>query len=338
MTTTLSIGLFGAGRIGTVHGANIAAHPRARLAVVCDPVPTAADALAGRYGAAAVTEPEQAFTHDLDAVVIASSTSTHLDLLTAAAQRGVPALCEKPIDLNVRRARDARPRPSEGAASIMLGFNRRFDPTFSQLRTQVAGGAIGRLEQLVITSRDPSPPPEHYIAASGGIFRDQTIHDFDTVRSFVPRIVSVHATGANAFSPEIREHGDHDSAVITLRGADDELITIINSRHSVFGHDQRIEAFGSAGMLQAGNVTPTTVRHFGADGTESASPYVPFFLERYADAYRAELDAFVDAASTGAEPSPGYDDGLLALELAEAAVESARTGRTIHMEETNVRS
>ena len=334
------IGLFGAGRIGKVHAANIAAHPQLDFVVVCDPVRAGAEAISEQYGTAVETDPARAFEHGLDAVVIASSTSTHLDLLTAAAAHDVAALCEKPIDLDLGRVRASREHFAGRDSPIMIGFNRRFDPSFEQLRTRVARGDIGTLEQLVIISRDPAPPPEAYIAVSGGIFLDQTIHDFDTARSFVPEISSVHAAGANVFSPEIERQGDHDSAVLTLTGAGGELVTIINSRHSAFGHDQRIEAFGSQGMLQAGNLSDTAVRHFTSSGTETADPYVTFFLERYAEAYRRELDAFVQAVGAGIRPTPGFDDGLQALELADAAVESARTGATIHLpaEDFDVRS
>lgn len=338
--TRIRIGLFGAGRIGTVHAANLAAHPRLDFVVACDPVRTGAEAIAERYNTSVETAADRAFEHGLDAVVIASSTSTHLDLLTAADEHDVAALCEKPIDLDLARVRASRERLSSSRSPIMVGFNRRFDPSFEALRMRVRRGDIGNLEQLVIISRDPAPPPEEYIAVSGGIFRDQTIHDLDTARSFVPAVRSVHAAGANVFSPEIGRQGDHDSATLTLTGEGGELITIINSRHSAFGHDQRIEAFGSEGMLQAGNLADTTVRHFAAGGTETADPYVTFFLERYAQAYRRELDVFVQAIDAGARPSPGYDDGLAALELADAAAESVRTGATIHLpaKDSDVRS
>jgi myo-inositol 2-dehydrogenase/D-chiro-inositol 1-dehydrogenase len=214
----------------------------------------------------------------------------------------------------------------------MMGFNRRFDPAFAAIRQRVAAGEIGRLEHLSIVSRDPAPAPAAYIAASGGIFRDMTIHDFDMARFFIPDIVDVAAHGANVFSDYIAEAGDFDSAVVTLRGRNGELVSITNSRHSAYGYDQRLEAFGSGGMLRADNISPTTVRSFGSRAVEGADPYEPFFLERYAAAYRRELDHFVEAVHTGSPCSPGFDDGMAALILADAAAESAATGRTITVE------
>ena len=204
--------------------------------------------------------------------------------MSRAAAHGLAVLCEKPIDLDIDTVLECRERISTCSVPIMLGFNRRFDPHFASIRTQVAAGSIGALEQLLITSRDPAPAPRDYIAASGGIFRDMTIHDLDIARFFIPEIVEVSAVGANVFSDDIRELNDFDSATITLRGSNGELVTIVNSRHCAFGYDQRLEAFGTDGMLSAGNVTKTLVRRYDASGTEEAPPYLPFFLERYAQA------------------------------------------------------
>ncbi|MEO5779530.1 MAG: Gfo/Idh/MocA family oxidoreductase, partial [Arthrobacter oryzae] len=262
-----------------------------------------------------------------------SPTDTHVDLIRTAANHNLAVLCEKPVDLDLARARrclDDRARPAPGGRTdVMLGFNRRFDPAFADVRGRVAAGEIGQLEQLTIISRDPSPAPEPYIRTSGGIFRDMSIHDLDMARFFVPDIIEVTAHGSNVFSDYIRAAGDYDSAVITLRGRGGELVTITNSRHSAFGYDQRLEAFGNDGMLSAGNVSPTTVRRYTASAVEQAVPYEPFFLERYATAYRRELDHFVAAVSSGGMCSPGLDDGVAALVLAEAAAASAAAGRTI---------
>jgi myo-inositol 2-dehydrogenase / D-chiro-inositol 1-dehydrogenase len=326
----LKVALFGSGRIGQVHARNIAAHPDLELAWIADPFIDGARSLAAATGAAAVETADEVFANsDLDAIVIGSPTNTHVDLISRAMGQGVAALCEKPIDLDMERVRACRDAIRGSKTPLMLGFNRRFDPNFAAIQSRVAAGEIGRLEQLTIISRDPAPAPAAYIATSGGIFRDMSIHDLDTARFFVPDIIEVSAAGANVFCDYIEEAGDFDSVVITLRGRDGELITITNSRHSSYGYDQRLEAFGSEGMLNASNVSPTTVRKYGATGTEEADAYQPFFLERYAEAYRNELDSFAKAIRSGTACSPGFDDGLQALLLADAAEESARSGRVV---------
>lgn len=333
-TSTLRVALFGSGRIGQVHAQSIAAHPDIELVVVADPFVEGAQALAAAVGGRAVRDPDEAFGEpDLDAVIIASSTPTHVDLMSRATARGLAVLCEKPIDLDIDTVIACRDRVTAHSTPIMLGFNRRFDPHFAQVRQQVTDGAIGELEQLVIISRDPAPAPRDYIAASGGIFRDMTIHDLDMARFFVPDITEVTATGSNVFSNDIEELGDFDSTTVTLRGRQGEIVSIINSRHCAFGYDQRVEAFGAKGMLSAGNVTPTTVRRSDSSGTEQAQPCLPFFLERYTAAYRAELDAFARAIRRGEPCSPGFDDGVAALVLADAAAESAATGKTVAVQQ-----
>lgn len=332
--TPLKVALFGSGRIGQVHARNIAAHPDLELAWIVDPFIDGAEKLAAATGAKAVQSPDEVFSRDdLDAIIIGSPTNTHVDLISKAAERGIAALCEKPIDLDIDRVRACRAALQGSKTPLMLGFNRRFDPSFAAVHARVASGEIGRLEQLTIISRDPAPAPAGYIATSGGIFRDQSIHDLDMARFFVPDIIEVTATGANVFCDYIEEAGDFDSVTITLKGSGGELVTITNSRHSAYGHDQRLEAFGSDGMLSAGNMTPSTVRRYTATGTEEADAYLPFFLERYAQAYRNELDSFVASIRTGIPCSPGFDDGVKALVLANAAEESARSGRTVKIEQ-----
>ena len=329
----LRFGLFGAGRIGRVHAASLAAHPRTELAIVHDPVEVAAHEVARLYGATPTSDAEAILSDPgIDAVIIASPTPTHVDLLTACVQAGKAVLCEKPIDLDLARV-DACWEEIKGLTTpVMVGFNRRFDPTFAEVQERVAGGEIGRLEQLLIISRDPAPAPAAYIASSGGLFRDMTIHDFDMARFFLGEVVEVQATGANLIEPYIAEAGDVDSALVTLRGAGGELCQITNSRRCAFGYDQRVEAFGATGMLSAGNQTATSVRHSGAAGTETAQPYLNFFLDRYAVAYQAELDHLVICVEQGLIPSPGFYDGRAALVLADAATESAKTGRAVRVE------
>jgi myo-inositol 2-dehydrogenase / D-chiro-inositol 1-dehydrogenase len=242
---------------------------------------------------------------------------------------GKAVLCEKPIDLDLARVDACRAEIGALSDRVMVGFNRRFDPSFRDIRTRVAAGEIGTLEQLTIISRDPAPPPVAYVAVSGGLFRDMTIHDFDMARYLLGEVIAVTATGANLISDEIEAAGDIDSAVVVLRGAGGGLCSITNSRRCAFGYDQRLEAFGELGMLAAANQLPTSVRFSGAEHTEAAAPYHNFFLDRYTPAYRAEMDHFVTAVETGSAPSPGFDDGRAALVLADAANESLRTGTTV---------
>ncbi len=326
------IGLFGAGRIGRVHADSVAHHPRTTLAAVHDPMPDAAREVAGSQGARLATSPEDVFTDpDIDAVIIGSPTPTHVDLLTAAVKAGKAVLCEKPIDLDLARV-DACWQDVKGdGGTIMLGFNRRFDPSFADARARLAAGEIGDLEQLIIISRDPAPAPAGYIASSGGIFRDMTIHDFDMARFFLGEVVEVQAMAANLIEPYIAEAGDHDSASVTLRAAGGQLCQIVNSRRCAFGYDQRLEVFGSSGMLSVSNQVPTTVRRSDATSTEAAPPYLDFFLERYTTAYRAELDHFVTSIEKGTAPSPSFADGRQALALADAANESLSSGRAVRL-------
>lgn len=330
MTQQARIGLIGTGRIGQVHARSIDALKDATLQWVCDPFVEGAERTAAQFGGRVTADPAEVLgAGDVDAVIIASPTATHVDLISAAIDSGIAALCEKPIDLDIARVDALRPKAAEASVPIVLGFNRRFDRHFAELRRRVGTGEIGRLEQLTIVSRDPAEAPAAYLAASGGIFRDMTIHDLDIARFFVPDIVEVTARGAIAFSEVASGLDDFDSAVVTLRGANDELITITNSRHAAYGYDQRIEAFGSAGLLQVGNQTDTSVRRWGSDGVETLSPYQNFFLERYADAYRLELVEFLKAVRGEPADAPGYEDGRSALLLADAADRSARTGASV---------
>lgn len=326
----MHIGLFGAGRIGTVHAESIAAHPNAELAWVYDPVTEAAQRVATANGGRATSSIDDAFS-GVDAIIIASPTATHVDLIIQAVEAGLPVLCEKPIDLDLARVDDCWAHIKDASPVVMIGFNRRFDPSFREIHDRIVAGEIGRLEQVTIISRDPQAPPPNYVAGSGGLFRDMTIHDLDMARFLLGDIVEVHAVGSNLIDPGIAEAGDIDGAVIVLRAASGALATIANSRRCAFGYDQRVEAFGSAGMLQAANHLPTSVRLSSSEQTESAAPYLTFFRERYAAAYTAELSHFIDCVGSGTSPSPGFTDGREALALADAANESMRTEAVVRI-------
>ena len=324
--------LFGCGRIGRVHADSIDVHPQAELAWVYDPIESAALEVGKRYGAATAPDVDAAMDDpNVDAVVIASATPTHVDLLTRAVRAGKAVLCEKPIDLDMARVDRCWVEIAALNPTVMVGFNRRFDPSFREVHDRIAAGDIGRLEQLIIVSRDPAPAPREYLATSGGLFRDMTIHDFDLARFFLGEVVEVYATGANVVADYIAELGDIDSAVVVLRGVDGALCHITNCRRSVFGYDQRLEAFGSAGMLSVGNQHSTSVRLSNATQTEAAPEYLNFFLDRYTPAYRAELDHLITGMEQGSQPTPGFADGREALALADAALESLRTGQMVRL-------
>jgi myo-inositol 2-dehydrogenase/D-chiro-inositol 1-dehydrogenase len=326
----LRVAVLGAGRIGQVHARSIAESGEAELAWVCDPVVTSAKELAERYGATASPEPQDAIDDpSVDAVVIASPTPTHTDLIGRSALAGKRILCEKPIDLDLARIDAVWAAIADRAPFVMLGFNRRFDPSMKEVHDRVAAGEIGPIRALRITSRDPQPPPAAYLATSGGMFRDMTIHDFDMARFFLGDIVEVSAVASHDGRPDFIAAGDHAQAVVTMRDRRDALCTIVNSRSCAYGYDQRLEAFGDLGSLEVGNLTPTSVRASNARETEAAGPVLDFFLERYMPAYKAELAEFLAAIREDRQPTVGFADGRAALVLADAAAESAATGRVV---------
>lgn len=321
------IAILGAGRIGRIHATNAARHPGLRLKYIVDPVAAAAESLAADTGAQVATLETALADPSVAGVIIASSTDTHLEYSCRAVAAGKAAFCEKPIDQDLARARSAS--ATLGGARLFLGFNRRFDPHFQALKARLDSGAVGTLETVQITSHDPAPPPVSYIKVSGGIFKDMTIHDFDMARWLLAEpVTQVYAAASCLVDPAIGEAGDVDTAKILLRTGSGKLCVISNSRRSGYGYDQRIEAFGSKGMVKADNVLESTVSVWGADGA-AADRLQNFFLDRYAAAYRLEMDHFADILSGKAAPAVTYADGVGALALAEAAAQSATSGQVV---------
>jgi len=323
--------LFGAGFIGSIHGNNIAAHPRANLQYVYDVNTAAAERLAARHGAQVATSPEAIWAaDDVDAVLIASSTNTHAELLSAAIKAGKPVYCEKPIDLDLERVKAV---VQEGIASklpILIGFSRRFDANHLAVRDMIESGVIGKLEMVHITARDPQPPPLAYIKVSGGQFRDQTIHMFDLLCWIAGQApVEVYATGSSMMDPAITAAGDVDTSMLILKFADGALCHIDNSRHTGYGYDERIEVFGAEGLVESRRKPVREVAIYKGGKVIEDGMFAGWF-ERMEPTFRLALDAFA-ASLEGAEgiDYPTLQDGLRAQMIAEAAVESLHKNQPV---------
>lgn len=326
----MKVALFGAGRIGKVHAASIKTDPRSELVAVTDVMTEAATGLAEDHGIAALSPEEILGDASIDAILIASSTNTHSDLIEAGVAAGKAIFCEKPIDLSLERARKVGAATAGHTKPMMMGFNRRFDPNFAALKAALDGGEVGKGELLAVTSFDPAPPPVSYIEVSGGLYRDMMIHDFDMCSFLFGMPQSVMAHGSCLVDPKIGEAGDVDTAVVTLTYGDGRLASIRNSRRALYGYDQRVEVLGSEGALSAENETESTVVKSTAAGVVSAKP-VYFFLERYMKAYAVEWSAFVDACVEGTPVPASIQDGINALALAEAANMSRAQGRPVEV-------
>jgi myo-inositol 2-dehydrogenase/D-chiro-inositol 1-dehydrogenase len=299
---------------------------------VCDPIEDAAIALARRHGARWSADSRDALADaSVDAVVIASATATHTDLVRDAVLAGKKVLCEKPIDLDLAKVDRCWTEIASHAPFVMVGFNRRFDPTFREVHERVQTGEIGMLRTLRLTSRDPAPPPAAYLGVSGGMFRDMSIHDFDMARFFLGEIVEVQAMASTNGAEMFESARDHAQAIIVMRASSGALCTIVNSRTCAYGFDQRLEAFGDLGSLEAGNLTPTAVRANTATVTAAAGRVLDFFVERYMPAYTAEFAEFLTAIGHDRPPAVGFADGRAALVLADAAAESIATGRAVRV-------
>ena len=328
----MRIGILGCGRIGKVHARSAMQNSRCKVMAVADAHPQAAREMAEDSGARVQSADEIIAAWDIDAVIICSPTDTHADYIEAAARAGKATLCEKPVDLSAGRIAACLERIAPTRIPLMIGFNRRFDPSFAELHQQLRAGRIGDVESVSIVSRDPAPPTAEYIRRSGGLFRDMMIHDFDLSRFLLgEEPVEVYASGSALFDENARAQGDVDTAAAVLRTARGAICQISCSRRASYGYDQLIEVHGSKGMLRAANIHLTTVECADQAGFH-ADPLLAFFLERYMPAYERELEHFIDAVARGVAPSPSGRDGLMAQKLADAAAESARTGQAIKLE------
>ena len=325
----LRFALLGTGRIGRMHAENLVRHPKAELAYVYDVQSEAAKACAAQHGATVATAIDQALgDRTVDAVLIASSTDTHIDLIQASVEAGKAVLCEKPIDLDINRVDDCWRRIEGREPRVMIGFNRRFDPSFKAVHDAIRAGEIGDLRQVVITSRDPEVPPVAYMKVAGGLLRDMTIHDFDLSRYLLgEEPVKVACFAQALIAQEVKDLNDHDTAMIIMETASGRQCCINNYRRATYGYDQRIEAIGETGMLKAENRRPNTAERWDQAATEQKAPVLYFFIERYQEAYNAEIQAFIEAVEAGKRMPVGFEDGRRALLLANAAYRSLASGR-----------
>jgi myo-inositol 2-dehydrogenase/D-chiro-inositol 1-dehydrogenase len=336
MGRKVNIGVIGTGRIGTLHIEHLVYRvPDANVLAIADIVEEAAQQCSARFGVPGAVRDYQAILEnpEIEAVIICSSTDTHTQIIEDAAAAGKHIFSEKPIDFSLTRIDRALAAVKEAGVKLQIGFNRRFDANFARIREAVAEGQIGTPHILRITSRDPAPPPISYVRVSGGMFLDMTIHDFDMARYLIgSEVEEVYAVGGVRIDPAIGEAGDIDTAIITLTFANGVWGTIDNSRQAVYGYDQRVEVFGSQGMIRTGNNTPERTVLSNAQGVHSALPFY-FFIERYTDSYIAEMAAFIRCIQDDKPPPVTGLDGRIPVLIGRAALRSLTEGRPVRLDE-----
>jgi len=332
----LKLGIIGSGRIGKVHTATIVQNvPQAVVVAIADINLDSATELAKKFGVTSVySNYMDVINHpEVEAVVICSPTDTHARYVVDAAKAGKHIFCEKPVDLTLEAIRGAVNAVTKAGVKLMVGFNRRFDPNFLKIKQLVTAGKIGDPHILKITSRDPAPPHPGYIASSGGMFLDMTIHDFDMARYITgSEVTEVYTNAAVLVDPAIGKEGDVDTAVITLTFANGAIGVIDNSRKAVYGYDQRLEVFGSKGMACADNNFPENHRYYSGDGVHGSLP-LNFFMERYIEAFANEMKIFCDAVTNDLPLPVSGNDGLMSVAIALAAKKSYTEHRPVKLSE-----
>jgi myo-inositol 2-dehydrogenase/D-chiro-inositol 1-dehydrogenase len=332
----MKIGLIGAGRIGQLHAELLTYHvPGAAIKTAAEINMADVKEWAKQLNILNLTTDYSDILNDseIEAVLICSSTDTHAHMIIEAAKAGKHIFCEKPIDFNIKKIRQALNSVKEAGVKLQIGFNRRFDHNFKRVRELVESGKVGDVHIVKITSRDPAPPPLEYLKVSGGIFLDMTIHDFDMARYLsLSEVAEVYAQGAVLIDPAIGQVGDVDTAVITLKFENGAMGVIDNSRQAVYGYDQRVEVFGSKGYVEVKNDFPDSAKLSTAEGIVSAKPHY-FFLERYKMSYVEELKAFVDAVASDREPPVTGNDGLQPVLIGVAALKSLKEKKPVKIVE-----
>ena len=327
----IKFAILGMGRIGKVHADTIQANSNAELAAIHDPINNEIERLQKRYSCQQMSLEDITNNDQIKGILICTPTDTHVDLIKRFLYTKKAVFCEKPLDLNLRKVKKLVQLVSESKSQVMLGFNRRFDPHFAKLKAHLTKKEIGVIEQITITSRDPNPPTIEYIKQSGGIFKDMAIHDLDMAVFLADeKIHSITALGSNFVSKKIEQAGDYDTANILMRTISGKQISIINSRRATYGYDQRVEVHGSKGSLKVNNPTLSEIELAKEAGTTKDRLH-HFFMTRYIDAYKNQIDYFVDCIKKRSMPKPDSYDGYYALYLAENALKSAKTGRTVYL-------
>ena len=330
----IRFGIIGTGRIGDMHAGLVAAQPEASVTWCFDIDLARAKSTAARVGSRATSDLDVVLeADDVDAVLIASPTNTHVESILLSAAAGKPIFCEKPIDVDLAKVEMCCEKLEEYDVPVQLGFNRRFDPSHRAVQQAVASREIGSLELLVITSRDPGPPPRPILEACGGLFRDTTIHDTDMARFILgnDEPVEIFAMAECRVDPMFAELNDVDTAMIVMRSESGVLVHINNSRRTAYGYDQRVEAFGAEGMVRSNNCRPNETVRYSSKGTAHKEQLLYFFIERYKASYEAEIRDFIDCLKFGSAPNVTFEDGRRALILSEAALLSTRENRPVRV-------
>ena len=327
----IDIPLFGLGRIGLMHGKNLMRNKDFNLKYVYDLNKNLTKKISKILKSTPIYNPSIAFKDKkLNAIFIASSTSTHIKLILEGAKYRKAIFCEKPLDLNIKKIDDCKKKIKKINPKIQLGFNRRYDPGHFSLKKDLDKNKIGKLEKIIITSRDPAPPEIPYLKSSGGIFRDMMIHDFDLCRLYLGKdnITEIHAF-ASSFTSFYKKIKDHELAVVTMKSKKGVICVITNSRHCSFGYDQRVELFGKKGMLISGNKKENSTEFFNSNQTNSQKPFLNFFIERYNDAYNIQLKELISLHKNKIKSRSTFKDGYFALKLANAAYKSLKLKKAI---------
>ena len=328
----IKFALLGTGRIGKLHAEIINSNPSSQIKYVYDIDIKSSKAISKKYKCKlALTAKEAIASSDIDAILIASATPTHTRYITMGAQARKPIFCEKPIDLDIKKVNSCWAKIKKFNPNIQIGFNRRYDPSHNKVQNDVLSGKIGKLEMIVITSRDPAPPGLDYLKVSGGIFRDCSIHDFDLARYILKNdpIVDIYATGSRNVSNDFKKTNDFDTTMCVMKSKKGVLVHINNSRRAVYGYDQRLEVFGSKGMLISDNVSEYNISSYNQNTSFAKNPIKNFFIERYADAYRIQFEDFLNSIKLNKKPKVDFNDGKQALVLADCATKSVKFNKLI---------
>ena len=330
----INVALFGLGRIGIMHAADLSLHPKFNLKYVFDKNQKLSLKASRRFKCRNIINPSQAFNdNNIDLIFIASSTSTHIPLIIRAAKSKKIIFCEKPIDLNIEKVIKCRKKIKKYKPRILIGFNRRYDPGHYSLKESLIRGKIGRLEKIIITSRDPAPPSLKYLKASGGIYRDMTIHDFDLVRFYLgnDKIKEVFASASNFTNKKLKKINEYEISTCVLKSNSGVIAVINNSRHCSFGMDQRVEIFGTKGMLISGNRRIDETESYVKSATGSKKSFLNFFIERYGYSYKLQLNNLASFCFKKSKPRANFNDGEKSLIIANAAYKSLSQKRVVKL-------